>query len=85
MLSIVSQRPLVCWKVILFCCASTGIGSRYVCGAYFQIIKRSCTSVTPILSPTPLRKRDVAANIWQRGEENHQVRAGRLHIVPPSL
>lgn len=30
------------------------------------------------------RKRDVAASVQQHREEDHQVRAGRLHIVPPA-
>lgn len=30
------------------------------------------------------RKRDIAASVQQCREEDHQVRAGRLHIVPPA-
>lgn len=40
--------------------------------------------ITSCLFVLAFRKWDVAEVIQQCGKEDHQVRAGRLHIVPPA-
>lgn len=81
MASVAPQRPLVGWEVSSLRCASAGIGLRSLgCICQAELYANDAVFVFH-----PFRKRDIAANIRQRGEENHQVRAGRLHIVPPTL
>lgn len=61
------------------CSATLWVSTRI-----YAVLSTSLLTILFFIFVLLFRKRDVTAGVQQRRKEDHQVRAGRLHIVPPA-